>query len=191
MDRAREQYHDKLDRFGEAADAVLRFVVLSTIDEKWKDHLYDLDHLKASIGFRGWGQKDPLLEYKKEAYDMFEDLMTDMYAVHRQVRVPRAAGARAAAAPAAADDVLGSRGRRRAGRGRGGGADAAPAPQPRRPSLGVNPYAAVPPRPQPMRTNREETPAPAPAGAGQTVGRNDPCPCGSGKKYKQCHGRNA
>jgi len=80
VDRAREQYHDKLERFGEAADAVLRFVVLSTIDEKWKDHLYDLDHLKASIGFRGWGQKDPLLEYKKEAYDMFEDLMTDMYA---------------------------------------------------------------------------------------------------------------
>ncbi|HEY0037710.1 MAG TPA: hypothetical protein VGB66_13525, partial [Longimicrobium sp.] len=79
VEAAREHYHDKLDRFGEAADAVLRFVVLNTIDEKWKDHLYDLDHLKASIGFRGWGQKDPLLEYKKEAYDMFEDLMTDLY----------------------------------------------------------------------------------------------------------------
>jgi preprotein translocase subunit SecA len=79
VDRAREQYHDKLDRFGEATDAVLRFVVLSTIDEKWKDHLYDLDHLKASIGFRGWGQKDPLVEYKREAYDMFVDLMADIY----------------------------------------------------------------------------------------------------------------
>ena len=78
VDRAREQYHDKLDRFGEAADAVLRFVVLSTIDEKWKDHLYDLDHLKASIGFRGWGQKDPLVEYKSEAYEMFVDLMRDL-----------------------------------------------------------------------------------------------------------------
>jgi preprotein translocase subunit SecA len=52
--------------------------VLSTIDERWKDHLYDLDHLKASIGFRGWGQKDPLIEYKKEAYEMFVDLLTDI-----------------------------------------------------------------------------------------------------------------
>jgi preprotein translocase subunit SecA len=192
VDRAREQYHDKLDRFGEAADAVLRFVVLSTIDEKWKDHLYDLDHLKASIGFRGWGQKDPLLEYKKEAYDMFEDLMTDMYsAISRFVFRAQLAPAQPLPPPPpmtfsgpAADAELGV-------------AEEAeqlppPPPQPRRPSLGVNPYTAVPSRPQqPMRTNREETPAPAPAGAGQVVGRNDPCPCGSGKKYKQCHGRNA
>jgi preprotein translocase subunit SecA len=189
VDRAREQYHDKLDRFGEAADAVLRFVVLSTIDEKWKDHLYDLDHLKASIGFRGWGQKDPLLEYKKEAYDMFEDLMTDMYAAISRF-VFRAQLAPAAPLPPpppmmfsgpSSDAELGV-------------ADEAqemppPPPQPRRPSLGVNPYAAVAPRPQPMRTNREEAPAPTPAAP--TVGRNDPCPCGSGKKYKQCHGRNA
>jgi preprotein translocase subunit SecA len=191
VDRAREQYHDKLDRFGEAADAVLRFVVLSTIDEKWKDHLYDLDHLKASIGFRGWGQKDPLLEYKKEAYDMFEDLMTDMYASISKF-VFRAQLAPSAPPPPpppmtfsgpTADGELGV------------AEEAAemppPPPQPRRPSLGVNPYAAVPPRAQPLRTNREETPAPAPAAAGQTVGRNDPCPCGSGKKYKQCHGRSA
>jgi preprotein translocase subunit SecA len=191
VERAREQYHDKLDRFGEAADAVLRFVVLSTIDEKWKDHLYDLDHLKASIGFRGWGQKDPLLEYKKEAYDMFEDLMTDMYAsIARFVFRAQLAPAPPPPPPPAmtfsgpaADAELGV-------------AEEAeqlppPPPQPRRPSLGVNPYAAVPPRPQPMRTNREETPAPAPTPAAQAVGRNDPCPCGSGKKYKQCHGRNA
>ena len=191
VDRAREQYHDKLDRFGDAADAVLRFVVLSTIDEKWKDHLYDLDHLKASIGFRGWGQKDPLLEYKKEAYDMFEDLMTDMYASIARF-VFRAQLAPSAPLPPpppmtfsgpVADGELGV------------AEEAAemppPPPQPRRPSLGVNPYTAVPPRPETLRTNREETPAPAPTPAAQTVGRNDPCPCGSGKKYKQCHGRNA
>ena len=52
--------------------------MLSVIDGKWKDHLYDLDHLKASIGFREWGQKDPLIEYKKEAYEMFVDLMGDL-----------------------------------------------------------------------------------------------------------------
>lgn len=193
VDRAREQYHDKLDRFGEAADAVLRFVVLSTIDEKWKDHLYDLDHLKASIGFRGWGQKDPLLEYKKEAYDMFEDLMTDMYASIARF-VFRAQLAPAAPPPPPPPEFFGTP-------NRGDGAVAAPegaeqpappaAPQPRRPSLGVNPYTAVPPRPETLRTNREEPSAPAPASVAQTVGRNDPCPCGSGKKYKQCHGRGA
>jgi preprotein translocase subunit SecA len=52
--------------------------MLGAIDEKWRDHLYDLDHLKASIGFRGWGQKDPLIEYKQEAYAMFVDLMTEL-----------------------------------------------------------------------------------------------------------------
>jgi preprotein translocase subunit SecA len=190
VDRAREQYHDKLDRFGDAADAVLRFVVLSTIDEKWKDHLYDLDHLKASIGFRGWGQKDPLLEYKKEAYDMFEDLMTDMYASIARF-VFRAQLAPPAPLPPPPPMTFSGP----VPDGELGVAEEAaelrpPPPQPRRPSLGVNPYTAVPPRPETLRTNREEAPAPAPTPA-QTVGRNDPCPCGSGKKYKQCHGRNA
>jgi preprotein translocase subunit SecA len=198
VDRAREQYHDKLDRFGDAADAVLRFVVLSTIDEKWKDHLYDLDHLKASIGFRGWGQKDPLLEYKKEAYDMFEDLMTDIYSSIARF-VFRAQLAPSAPLPApppmtysgpVPDGELGV-----AEEGQQLRAlqqeqqQNPPQPQPRRPSLGVNPYAAVTPRPETLRTNREETPAATPASGGQTVGRNDPCPCGSGRKYKQCHGR--
>jgi preprotein translocase subunit SecA len=198
VERAREQYHDKLDRFGEVGGAVLRAVVLSGIDEKWKDHLYDLDHLKASIGFRGWGQKDPLLEYKKEAYDMFEDLMTDLYASIAGV-VYRVQLAPAAPIPAPPPEFFGTPNRVE---GAEPSADAfgelpegaaatapAPAPAPRRPSLGVNPAAAVPPRPPVTRTNREEAPAPAPAGpAGQTIGRNDPCPCGSGKKYKNCHG---
>jgi preprotein translocase subunit SecA len=60
------------------------------IDEKWRDHLYDLDHLKASIGFRGWGQKDPLIEYKQEAYSMFVDLMNDLRRTSRDAGVPRA-----------------------------------------------------------------------------------------------------
>ena len=190
VEKARDQYHDKLDRFGEAADAVLRFVVLSTIDEKWKDHLYDLDHLKASIGFRGWGQKDPLLEYKKEAYDMFEDLMTDIYGSVARF-VFRAQLAPAQPVPAPPPEVFGTPNR---GEPAGAGAAGAepPPPAPRRSSVGVNPYAAVPSsRPQPLRTNREEAPAHTPATAGPSVGRNDPCPCGSGKKYKQCHGRRA
>jgi preprotein translocase subunit SecA len=175
----------KMQGLKEFAGQLLSLVMLSVLDEKWKDHLYDLDHLKASIGFRGWGQKDPLLEYKKEAYDMFEDLMTDMYASIAKF-VFRAQLAPAPPPPPpppmtfsgpVADAELGV-----AEEG-----EQMP-PPPRRPSLGVNPYAAVSPRPQPMRTNREETPAATPASAGQTVGRNDPCPCGSGKKYKKCHG---
>ncbi len=185
VERARDQFHEKLERFGEAADPVLRFVVLSTIDEKWKDHLYDLDHLKASIGFRGWGQKDPLLEYKKEAYDMFEDLMTDIYASTVQLMY------RAQLAPPPPLRPLEGTPLRPGTEAQGPGVE--PAPEaPRRASMGINPYAAVSaPDPASLRTNRQETPAPAPAAGAPAVKRNDPCPCGSGKKYKQCHGRAA
>jgi preprotein translocase subunit SecA len=60
------------------ADRLLSLVTLNVIDEKWKDHLYDLDQLRASIHYRSWGQKDPLVEYKQDAYTMFEDLMHDL-----------------------------------------------------------------------------------------------------------------
>jgi preprotein translocase subunit SecA len=185
-ERSREQFHAKLDQFGEAAEGVLRFVVLSTIDEKWKDHLYDLDHLKASIGFRGWGQKDPLVEYKQEAFDMFADLMTDLYSstaryVFRAQLAPMEPPPEFFGFPHRGDEALPE-------------PEAQPdeAPAPRRPSLGVNPHAAVPPAPRPSVPGRFTAPAPTGVPAGQAaVGRNDPCPCGSGKKYKNCHGRGA
>ena len=78
IELARGKFRAQLAQFGEHSEDLLRYVVLSTIDERWKDHLYDLDGLKASIGFRGWGQKDPLIEYKQEAYEMFVGLMTDI-----------------------------------------------------------------------------------------------------------------
>ncbi|HLL47252.1 MAG TPA: preprotein translocase subunit SecA, partial [Longimicrobiaceae bacterium] len=78
LEVARESFQAKLEQFGEATDAVLRFIVLATIDEKWKDHLYDLDQLRASIHYRSWGQKDPLVEYKQDAYTMFVELMHDL-----------------------------------------------------------------------------------------------------------------
>jgi preprotein translocase subunit SecA len=206
VELARDHYHDKLDRFGDAADPVLRYVVLSTIDEKWKDHLYDLDHLKASIGFRGWGQKDPLLEYKKEAYDMFEDLMTDLYAAASRF-VFRAQLAPMEPPPEFAGFEMNERADLAFGGpdfdaepmeafyGEEPAPEPAPAPEPpppprRAPSLGINPYTAVPATPpQQLRTNRDE--GEAARAAAPTVGRNDPCPCGSGKKYKACHGRSA
>src|SRR5690606_9867741 len=186
---------------GEHEERLLSFVVLNVIDEKWRDHLYDLDHLKASIGFRGWGQKDPLIEYKQEAYSMFVDFMTDVRksvattVFRMQLRMaqpapaaPRrliltgpsdAPGLRPAAsqpAPEAAAD------------------GAVPGP---RPAAGSRLIRAAPlgnaaaagPDPRRMQTNRGEEPAAAkPVSAEPKVGRNDPCPCGSGRKYKKCHG---
>src|SRR5256714_8961363 len=63
----------------EYAEQLLALVMLHVIDEKWKDHLYDLDQLRNAIGYRSWGQKDPLIEYKHEAYNMFVDLMGDIH----------------------------------------------------------------------------------------------------------------
>src|SRR6185436_17103112 len=60
-------------------DRLLSLVMLNVLDEKWKDHLYDLDQLRNAIHYRSWGQKDPLIEYKHEAYSMFVDLMSDIY----------------------------------------------------------------------------------------------------------------
>ncbi len=162
---ARDAWHSKLDEFGPNTDAVLRFVVLSTIDEKWKDHLYDLDHLKASIGFRGWGQgpagrvQEGSIRHVRRPDD-------------RRPYVGGQAGAAGAARPAMPPPEL--------------FAPMPPTPQPdengagRRtgPTLGVNPLAAVrsTPRPEPMQTNQGEACVPRPVSAAKEVGRNDPAP---------------
>ncbi|MGH7540978.1 MAG: preprotein translocase subunit SecA, partial [Gemmatimonadota bacterium] len=78
VEHAHEAFHRKLESFGDLWEQVLRFIVLSVIDEKWKDHLYDLDHLRDTIRYRAYGQRDPLIEYKKEAYEMFVDLLRDL-----------------------------------------------------------------------------------------------------------------
>ena len=73
-----DAYHAKLESFGEAWEQILSFITLSVIDGKWKDHLYDLDLLRDSIRYRAYGQRDPLVEYKREAFEAFVDLMDDM-----------------------------------------------------------------------------------------------------------------
>ncbi len=158
---------------------VLSQVMLSVLDEKWKDHLYDLDLLRNAIHYRGWGQKDPLVEYKKEAYEMFEDLMSDIQSTFTErflkiqvsAEPPRevAPPVRPAAVPVGgADDLFNGL--------------AAP---------GLEPSPDGPARAAPALSSslgRLGAPAPAPLGSVPAVGRNDPCPCGSGKKYKKCHG---
>ncbi len=144
---------------------VLSQVMLSVLDEKWKDHLYDLDQLRNAIHYRGWGQKDPLVEYKKEAYEMFEDLMHDIQSTftERFLKVqitqepPPPPRPRPVPTPTASTDDLFT------GRGATAVADA---PAALMTSAG----------PVGQRGDLAE------------VGRNDPCPCGSGKKYKKCHG---
>jgi len=75
----RAAFHAKFKSLGDFAPQLLSLVMLNVLDEKWKDHLYDLDQLRNAIHYRSWGQKDPLLEYKSEAYTMFVDLMNDVH----------------------------------------------------------------------------------------------------------------
>jgi preprotein translocase subunit SecA len=158
---------------------VLSSVMLNVLDERWKDHLYDLDQLRNAIQYRAWGQKDPLVEYKREAFEMFEDLMHDIQSTFTErflkIQVsaerpepPRApppppptAIAHQSAPTSGADDLF----------------------------MGTPPRV-VPPAPAgavPTLTSSHGPLARATAAVPE-VGRNDPCPCGSGKKYKKCHG---
>jgi preprotein translocase subunit SecA len=158
---------------------VLSQVMLSVLDERWKDHLYDLDQLRNAIQYRAWGQKDPLVEYKREAFEMFEDLMHDIQSTFTE----RFLKIQVSAEPPRPEPQA-----RRL--------PAQPAPSP----VGADDLFTRPPRrvPPPPSAPMPATPAPAvsssigPVGrataAVPEVGRNDPCPCGSGRKYKKCHG---
>ena len=157
---------------------VLSQVMLSVIDEKWKDHLYDLDLLRNAIQYRAYGQKDPLVEYKKEAFEMFEDLMRDIQATftERYVKIqvtaepPRQAPPPPPPMPTSrgADELFAGSARTATGPAGGLPPGAAPKVETSLGRLGAGDGRAVP-----------------------EVGRNDPCPCGSGKKYKKCHGAGA
>ncbi len=118
---SRRAFAAKIASLDGYSDALLSLVMLNVLDEKWKDHLYDLDQLRNAIHYRSWGQKDPLVEYKQEAYTMFVDLMNDIYNTFSRTLSAGAARDRTAARPAGGPDD-----RRMASRSAG------PAPQPRR-----------------------------------------------------------
>lgn len=156
------------------SEKLLAQVSLQVLDEKWKDHLYDLDQLRNAIHYRAWGQKDPLIEYKKEAFDLFVGLMADIRSTFAerffkfQVQVnappPRQAVPQRVQmrhdTATDADLMVGA----------GGG------------NLPPGPMSTSGP-------GDSGSTVVAPQKADVKVGRNDPCPCGSGKKYKKCHGR--
>jgi len=162
LDAVKSRYVDRERELGEELMRALeRHEMLIVIDTQWKDHLLSIDHLKEGIGLRGYGQRDPLTEYKKEAFDLFQDMAERVKAavVERlfKVQVVREAPMAMPTLTARADTQE-SRGEM--------------------PSVGSEvPRAAplaAPPRPAPRTAT------------GDKVGRNDPCPCGSGKKYKKC-----
>jgi preprotein translocase subunit SecA len=157
LEDLKAQVRDAYDRKEkELGPELMRFLeknfMLQVIDHHWKDHLLGMDHLRDGIGLRGYGQKDPLIEYKREGYDLFAGMMERIKSdtIERLFLVQAV---------------------------REGERSAPPPP--------------VLSRPQPKLTlNRGEEPVSAPTvhRTDDKVGRNDPCPCGSGKKYKKCHG---
>jgi preprotein translocase subunit SecA len=156
-DTVRKNYEDKEKRFGaEYMRYQERIIMLQVLDMQWKDHLWSLDHLKEGIGLRGYGQRDPLIEYKKESFSMFEQLRSRIEEetirflylfepISREEQDAREREREEARrrAPKEQDLVYSA-------------SDSAPVQAKKRDAI--------------------------------KVGRNDPCPCGSGKKFKKCHG---
>src|SRR5579872_2903323 len=160
-----------------------RYIMLPIIDRLWVDHLYNMDALKTGIGLRGYGQKDPRVEYEKEAYEYFEDLKATIAdeAIKSVFRVVvEVAPAQPEAVP-----TMPNLGVEMAPSG-ALVPQAAPAEPPKALEQLLGP---APPQPRAVHTNRDDASAAKPMHRShEKVGRNDPCPCGSGKKYKKCHG---
>jgi preprotein translocase subunit SecA len=182
-----ESYEDKEKLIGrEVMQRIERDIMLQSVDVQWKDHLYSLDHLKEGIGLRGYGQRDPLVEYKKESFDLFQAMKdrVDEETVGYLWRLrPVLAGEELPQprrpAPRRQPMVLNDPATESAASSVFGPPRAA-APNP--PAAARNSGAQQPPRvggDDVIKTVRRDEPK---------VGRNDPCPCGSGKKYKKCHG---
>ncbi len=177
-DKVRKAYELKISYENpEALKEVERYTILSAIDRLWQEHLYEMDSLRYSIGLRGYGQRDPLIEYKAEAYKIFDELMVNIKSeiCHNIFR--------SASSLMAFENFLRNMPKQTSHQssaafgGSTAGADAGTtAKGPAQGSDIVSEAAAAAEKSQPKRV-------------GPKVGRNDPCPCGSGKKYKHCCGK--
>ena len=236
---ALEAYERRTDELG--TDLMREFerrVVLSVLDRKWREHLYEMDYLREGIGLRGWAQRDPLVEYQREGFDMFNTMMDGIKEesvgslFNMQVQVQQdpivAEGDEGEAGPAAISTLAAGTAappqapparptrpaRPQAGQAGGTGNGAARPERPRRPArppaaaapaqgdAAVPAALASPALARPRRTGQLNYTAPSEDGTGTAeqrttspgdtdfsrVGRNSPCPCGSGKKFKLCHG---
>jgi preprotein translocase subunit SecA len=179
---AKASYQEKEQMVGgDLLRRVERDIMLQIVDAQWKDHLYSLDHLKEGIGLRGYGQRDPLVEYKKESFALFQDMKARieeeivrylfwLRPVLNEDATPTARPAARRATPITMNKPA---------------VEAMPALAGARASAGPAEFGGSAPRPartggdDVIKTVRRDEPK---------IGRNDPCPCGSGKKYKKCHG---
>lgn len=166
------QMTEKAEAFGpETMRSIEKQILLQTIDAKWREHLLTLEHLRSVVGFRGYAQRDPLSEYKTEAFALFESMLNSL----RQDVTQKLAQVRPLSEEEQQAMMRQFLDQQRAAAA--AEAPVAPAPQP----------AAAAPQPTPELVGAEAG-EPDPAAWGN-VARNDPCPCGSGLKYKHCHGR--
>ncbi len=161
-EKAHSIYEDKSERFGDTFRELERVVMLKIVDQKWMEHIDNMDELKNGIGLRAYGQKDPVVVYRMEGFDMFDQMVQDikfdvvkllMHATKRDEGVSRKETAKitdVSLQDKTAIELV----------------DGKLSPK----EGGIN------------KTIVNDTPK---------IGRNDPCPCGSGKKYKNCHGKNA
>jgi len=183
-ERALKAYEEREAKLGpEMIRYLERMIMLQVVDSQWKDHLLAMDHLKEGIGLRGYGQKDPLIEYKREGFEMFEAMVERI----RQQTIEYLY--RVQVAPADALPFDDARGRPFDGaQGRPvDEARVAPSAGGRDGDILGRPEA----RSQPRLAERSLRPTASTAPikiAGKKIGRNEPCPCGSGRKYKKCCG---
>jgi preprotein translocase subunit SecA len=157
---------------------VERDIMLQIVDAQWKDHLYSLDHLKEGIGLRGYGQRDPLVEYKKESFALFQAMKDriDEEMVRYLWRLRPVVAEDGAEPPVPVRQPA----RRPAQLSLSGGSATAASP-----SRGATATATAP---RPARTGGDDAAVKTIRRDEPKIGRNDPCWCGSGKKYKKCHG---
>ena len=161
-EKAHSIYEDKSEKFGDTFRELERVVMLKIVDQKWMEHIDNMDELKNGIGLRAYGQKDPVVVYRMEGFDMFDQMVQDikfdvvkllMHATKRDEGVSRKETAKitdVSLQDKTAIELV----------------DGKLSPK----EGGIN------------KTIVNDTPK---------IGRNDPCPCGSGLKYKNCHGKNA
>ena len=159
--------------------ALERYLLLQIIDQRWREHLYDMDYLREGIHLRGFAQIDPLVAYKNEAFTLFADLMNTIWSdfarmiFHVEVEVEGENG-----------DGRRSSTRRRARRRAPAASPTRAARAPLSPARWPRPRAAAP-----RTASRSAGPSQQRRVAeDEQIGRNDPCWCGSGKKFKKCHG---
>jgi len=179
VEEADKRYHAKIERVGaEAFGNFERSIMLQSIDQHWREHLSALEHLRQGIHLRGYAQKNPKQEYKREAFELFENLLgiirTEVSRVLMNVQIQSAAEAEQVA------DQLEDRAEQTTGGARMMHADSSELG-----GMDEDPEAVA----LRLQEVASANPAQRPIVNGHHVGRNDPCPCGSGKKYKHCHGK--